>query len=197
MQAGGDSLPRGTPHPQPFQIGKPSMKWKLLLVIPACLLVYLLYTPAKSNKMDKPILNSPEVTESSSKSDENDRADLRQRLTPEQYHVTQEKGTEHPFTGKYWNHDEKGMYHCVVCGAELFTSDSKFDSGCGWPSFYESSKTNVSTNVDTTHGMVRDEITCSKCGAHLGHVFPDGPKPTGLRYCVNSASIDFEAKDKE
>jgi peptide-methionine (R)-S-oxide reductase len=174
------------------------MKWKLLLVIPACLLVYLLYTPAKSNKMDKPNLNSPEVAESNSKSEKHDSDDLRERLTPEQFHVTQEKGTERAFTGKYWNHHENGMYRCVVCGEELFTSDSKFDSGCGWPSFYESSsKTNVSTNIDSTHGMVRDEITCSKCGAHLGHVFPDGPKPTGLRYCVNSASLDFDPKKDE
>jgi peptide-methionine (R)-S-oxide reductase len=171
------------------------MKWKLLLVVPICLVIYLLYTPAKSNKMDKPNPDTPNVTESSSDSDKHDPEDLRKRLTPEQYQVTQEKGTERAFTGKYWNHHEDGMYHCIVCGAELFTSDSKFDSGCGWPSFYESSsKTNVSTNVDSSHGMVRDEITCTKCGAHLGHVFPDGPKPTGLRYCVNSASIDFESK---
>jgi peptide-methionine (R)-S-oxide reductase len=176
------------------------MKWKLLLIVPVFFLaIYLLYTPAKSNKMDKPNLNTPpQVTEPSSKTDKPDHDDLRQRLSPEQYHVTQEKGTERPFTGKYWNHHEKGMYHCVVCGEELFTSDSKFDSGCGWPSFYESSsKTNVSKNIDSSHGMVRDEITCTKCGAHLGHVFTDGPKPTGLRYCVNSASIDFAPEEKK
>jgi peptide-methionine (R)-S-oxide reductase len=122
---------------------------------------------------------------------------LKGRLTPEQFYVTQQKGTEAPFSGKYWNHHEDGMYRCVVCGAELFTSESKFDSGCGWPSFDRAAtEANVSTNLDTTHGMVRDEITCSKCGAHLGHVFNDGPTATGLRYCVNSASINFEPKDK-
>jgi peptide-methionine (R)-S-oxide reductase len=124
--------------------------------------------------------------------------DLRQRLTPEQFYVTQQKGTEPAFTGEFWNHHEKGMYRCVVCGAELFTSQSKFDSGCGWPSFDRAANdTIVDTQTDTSHGMMRDEITCSKCGAHLGHVFNDGPTATGLRYCVNSASLAFEAKDGE
>lgn len=120
-------------------------------------------------------------------------AELRARLTPEQYHVTQEKGTERAFTGQYWNHKEDGKYHCIVCGELLFDSSTKFDSGCGWPSFYQQvTPEAIDVQSDHSHGMVRDEIVCHKCGAHLGHVFPDGPKPTGLRYCVNSASIKFE-----
>jgi peptide-methionine (R)-S-oxide reductase len=122
-----------------------------------------------------------------------DDAELRARLTPEQYHVTQEKGTERAFTGEYWNHKEDGKYHCIVCGELLFDSSTKFDSGCGWPSFYQQvTPEAIDVQSDQSHGMVRDEIVCHKCGAHLGHVFPDGPKPTGLRYCVNSASIKFE-----
>jgi peptide-methionine (R)-S-oxide reductase len=124
--------------------------------------------------------------------------DLRARLTPEQFYVTQQKGTEAPFTGKFNKHYETGTYTCIVCGAELFTSESKFDSGCGWPSFDKAaSEKVVDTNTDASHGMLRDEITCGKCGAHLGHVFPDGPTETGLRYCVNSASLDFEPNDDE
>jgi peptide-methionine (R)-S-oxide reductase len=120
-------------------------------------------------------------------------AELRARLTPEQYHVTQEKGTERAFTGEYWNHKEDGKYHCIVCGELLFDSSTKFDSGCGWPSFYQQvTPEAIDVHDDHSHGMVRDEIVCHKCGAHLGHVFPDGPRPTGLRYCVNSASIKFE-----
>ena len=120
-------------------------------------------------------------------------AELRARLTPEQYHVTQEKGTERAFTGEYWNHKEDGKYHCIVCGELLFDSSTKYDSGCGWPSFYQQvTPEAIDVQTDQSHGMVRDEIVCHKCGAHLGHVFPDGPKPTGLRYCVNSASIKFE-----
>ncbi|MBA4104859.1 MAG: peptide-methionine (R)-S-oxide reductase [Pirellula sp.] len=122
-----------------------------------------------------------------------DDAELRARLTPEQYHVTQEKGTERAFTGEYWNHKEDGKYHCIVCGELLFDSSTKFDSGCGWPSFYQQvTPEAIDVQGDQSHGMVRDEIVCHKCGAHLGHVFPDGPRPTGLRYCVNSASIKFE-----
>jgi peptide-methionine (R)-S-oxide reductase len=122
-----------------------------------------------------------------------DDGELRARLTPEQYHVTQEKGTERAFTGEYWNHKEDGEYHCIVCGELLFDSSTKFDSGCGWPSFYQQvTPEAIDVQSDQSHGMVRDEIVCHKCGAHLGHVFPDGPKPTGLRYCVNSASIKFE-----
>jgi peptide-methionine (R)-S-oxide reductase len=120
--------------------------------------------------------------------------ELKARLSPEQYRVTQERGTEAPYTGQYWNHHEDGRYTCVVCGALLFTSESKFDSGCGWPSFFSADNEHVSTRPDTSHGMERTEILCATCGAHLGHVFDDGPQPTGLRYCVNSASLDFEKK---
>ena len=124
-----------------------------------------------------------------------DAADLdarRKALTPEQFHVTQEKGTERAFTGEYVDETSPGTYACVVCGAELFSSDAKYHSGCGWPSFYDSlDEANVNLHEDRSHGMVRTEVTCANCGAHLGHVFPDGPKPTGQRYCINSASIDL------
>ena len=139
------------------------------------------------------------VGSADSKSEQNkSEQEWQQELDAEQYHVLREKGTERAFTGKYWDLKDKGVYNCAACGEPLFTSETKYDSGSGWPSFYQpAAEESVEELVDHSHGMIRTEVVCKKCDSHLGHVFPDGPPETGLRYCINSASLDFEAENEE
>lgn len=161
--------------------------YSLLLIITIGIFVSCNKNTPTSNTME----NNSKVTEKIFKSDE----EWKKILTPEQYSVLREKGTERPGTGLYDQHFVKGTYVCAACGQKLFASDSKYDAGCGWPSFAEpSTKTAIDEHVDKNYGMIRTEIVCSKCGGHLGHVFNDGPPPTGLRYCINSASLEFKAE---
>lgn len=152
----------------------------MVLLLPAC---------SQDDKRVAETVSAPKIQKSEQQ--------WRKELSAQQYHILREKGTERAFTGEYWNNHDKGIYHCAGCQQKLFSSDTKFESGTGWPSFYKPlSDSVVAIHLDRSAGMVREEVVCSNCGGHLGHVFPDGPEPTGLRYCLNSASLDFKKAEK-
>lgn len=159
------------------------MKWYLVIGLLGVALQACAQNQADMNNSEFPIQKSEQ--------------EWQQELSPEEYNVLREKGTERAFTGKYWNHKEEGVYTCAGCGTPLFHSDTKFESGSGWPSYYAPvSKENVAEKLDKSYGMIRTEVLCGKCGGHLGHVFNDGPQPTGMRYCINSASLDFKKEEE-
>ena len=167
--------------------------WTLGVVVISIIVFNSNYSQVLSN--ENPVLNSDNNSESNTmkKTD----AEWKRILSSAEYHILREKGTERAFTGKYDGHFSDGNYLCAGCGNKLFESETKYRSGCGWPAFYEALPESVQETKDKSHGMKRTEITCSKCDGHLGHVFNDGPNPTGLRYCINSVSMDFEPSDKE
>jgi len=176
------------------------MKWYIsgLLV----LLAFANCGYSQTNKKKQPVMENNSKNAVYSKTDtsrlELKDAEWKKLLTPEQFYIARQKGTERPWTSKFEKFDEVGLYRCVACGNALFRSNTKFDSGCGWPSFYEPvSKTSIIYTPDNSHGMQRTEVQCGRCKAHLGHVFDDGPPPTGLRYCINGVILDFEKQGKQ